>query len=99
MGRRLKYIGVNNKMKTKFLAIAGLATALIGGGAFFAGNAYATSSLERHPEIHKAMRQLHMALDTMNKAADDFHGHKKDAIRMTNGAINELQKALNSDRH
>ncbi len=86
-------------MKSKFIAIAGLATALVGGGAFFAGNALAQPPMERHPEIHKAMRQLHAAMDTMTKAADDFHGHKKDAMRMTGNAINELQKALNSDRH
>jgi hypothetical protein len=95
-------------MKTKILAIAGVASAVIGGSAFLVRNVQAqptatsvnaTVLIDRHPEIHKAMKQLNNAMYTMEHAADDFHGHKKDAMEHTRRAIAELQAALNSVRH
>ena len=94
-------------MKNRLIGIAALASALIGGGAVMASNAYAqqvptatvVTSIEKHPELRKALRQLNNSLTTMQNAADDFHGHKKKAMELTNGAIAELKAALASDRH
>ena len=90
-------------MKTKILAIAAVATTLIGGSALLATNAVAQSNhptvgaavtAQRHPEIRKALKQLRNAMTTMENAADDFHGHKKDAMDHTKRAIHELEVAL-----
>ena len=97
-------------MKSRMFAIAAIASTLIGGGALVASNAHAQSRpaltqkgggarLERHPEIRKAMRQLNMALTTMRNANDDFKGHKEAAMDDTQKAIDQLQAALNADKH
>lgn len=44
-----------------------------------------------HPEIWKAAQQLRMAKLTLWKAADDFHGHKVEAIQAINGALDQLR--------
>ena len=96
-------------MKNRMIAIAAIASTLIGGGALVASNAFAQTAppqvgkgagkMERHPEIRKALRQLNNALDTMKKAADDFGGHKSTAMSETSSAIKELQEALKFDKH
>jgi hypothetical protein len=99
-------------MKTKMFAIGAIASTLIGGGALVASNAFAQATpppqtgggtapqkLERHPEIRKALRQLNMALKTMQNANDDFKGHKEAAMDDTQKGIKELQAALAADKH
>ena len=97
-------------MRNRMIAIAAIASTLIGGGALIATNAIAQTPLkpaagshtarqERHPEIRKAMRQLNNALTTMKNAADDFKGHKEAATDDTQKALNELQAALNADKN
>jgi hypothetical protein len=55
---------------------------------------------ERHPEIREAMRALQHAKQELTKeAANDFGGHKAQAIRNIDEAIEHLQQALQSDRH
>ena len=51
---------------------------------------------EHHPEIHKAMRKLRGAKQDLEKAAQDYGGHKAKAIEAINQALVELQAALNS---
>ncbi len=43
-----------------------------------------------HPMIWKAAQQLRNAKHTLWKAANDFHGHKADAIGAINGALDQL---------
>jgi hypothetical protein len=97
-------------MKGRIIAIAALASSLIGGGALVATNAIAQATppvpqksggpgkIERHPEIHKALHQLNNALNTMQNAADDFKGHKEDAMEATKRAIGDLNAALKADK-
>ena len=44
-----------------------------------------------HPEIWKAAQQLQAAKHTLYSAADDFNGHKMDAIGAINGALDQLR--------
>ena len=54
---------------------------------------------EKHPEIHRALKNLEQAKSNMNHAADDFGGHKAKAKELTELAIAELKLALASDRN
>ncbi len=44
-----------------------------------------------HPMIWKAAQQLRQAKHDLWKAADDFHGHKADAIQAINAALDQLK--------
>lgn len=93
-------------MKNRMFTLAVFALTLTGGGAIVASNAFAktpplaaTSMAEKHPELRKALGQLEAAKKTMKEAAWDFGGHKTDAMRDTQQAIDELHKALKFDKH
>jgi hypothetical protein len=51
-----------------------------------------------NPEIHKAIRKLRGAKEDLEKAAHDFGGHKAKAIAAINGAIAELQAAIDFEK-
>ncbi len=53
---------------------------------------------EAHPVLQRAIRQLENVKDELQKAPDDFHGHKEAAIDAVTHAINELRQAIASDR-
>ena len=53
---------------------------------------------EKHPEILKALRNLEQAKSNMNRAADDFGGHKAKALELSEQAISELKLALAADK-
>jgi hypothetical protein len=44
-----------------------------------------------HPMIWRAAQQLQNAKHTLWKAANDFHGHKADAIGAINAALDQLR--------
>jgi hypothetical protein len=44
-----------------------------------------------HPMIWRAAQQLRQAKATLWKAADDFNGHKADAIQAINAALDQLK--------
>jgi len=52
---------------------------------------------ERHPEIRQAIRHLQMAKDALQNAKHDFGGHRVEALKHTDQAIEECHKALESD--
>jgi hypothetical protein len=52
---------------------------------------------ERHPEILAAIRALENAKGHLESAAHDFHGHRVKAIGHVNQALDECNKALESD--
>src|SRR5215471_13311141 len=69
------------------------------------GGMLATSALaqkngggEPHPKIRQAINALQNAKGDLQNAAHDFCGHRVEALEETNNAINQLQKALASDR-
>lgn len=54
---------------------------------------------EKHPEIHAAMAKLREAREILvQKAANDFGGHKKSAVESIDKALEHLNQALNSDK-
>jgi len=54
---------------------------------------------ERHPEIHAAMAKLREAREILEqKAANDFGGHKHQAVESIDKALEHLNQALNYDK-
>lgn len=53
---------------------------------------------ERHPEIRDAIESLRHAREHLDHAAHDFGGHRVDAIRAIDAAINQLQICLQYDK-
>ena len=53
---------------------------------------------EGHPVLQRSIRQLEMVKDELQKANDDFHGHKEAAIDAVTHAITELRAAVASDK-
>jgi hypothetical protein len=51
----------------------------------------------RHPEIHRALRQLRAAKERLAAAAEDFGGHRAAALKLTNQAIAECEACLRVD--
>jgi len=64
----------------------------------FATTAFASiekqNEAKKHPRIEKAIDQMQDAIEYMNKAPDDFGGHKAVAIADTRAAIKSLKEAL-----
>ena len=54
---------------------------------------------EHHPVIRRSLRQLQNVKQELNKdAARDFDGHRANAVKHIDEAIEELNKALESDK-
>jgi hypothetical protein len=53
---------------------------------------------ERHPELYMALRALTRARMLLNKAAHDFHGHRADAEKLTEQAIQQVHQAIQIDK-
>jgi hypothetical protein len=54
---------------------------------------------ESHPAIQNALRELeHVRTLLVEKAADDFQGHKQRAVQDLDQAIQELRLALQADK-
>ena len=54
---------------------------------------------QEHPRIEKAIRGLEDAIDYMEKAPDDFGGHKAQAIKDSKKAVESLRLALKYRAH
>jgi hypothetical protein len=67
------------------------ATAAVTGLTLAAGIAEAQ---ERHPRIREAIRALHGARDDLEHAARDFGGHREEAMRACDRAIEQLELAM-----
>ena len=53
---------------------------------------------EKHPEIDAAMTHLHEAKQNLERAARDFGGHRANALKHVNEALEECRKALEFDK-
>ena len=60
--------------------------------------AQAKETKERHPHIRGAIRELREAKKELETADHDFGGHRKDAVKATQGAIDQLELALKYDK-
>jgi hypothetical protein len=78
---------------------AAITASAITGLALTAGLAAAQERREQHPKIRAAIRALQQAKDDMQHAAHDFGGHRVDALRACDQAIEQLRLALNYDKH
>lgn len=61
--------------------------------------AAAKSYPEPHPEINAAIRALERAKLHLQHAAHDFGGHRVEAIRAIDGALEQLKLALQYDKN
>jgi hypothetical protein len=61
--------------------------------------AAAMSYAEPHPEINAAIRALERAKLHLQKAAHDFGGHRVEAIRAIDAALEQLKLALQYDKN
>ena len=53
---------------------------------------------EHHPEIREAIEALQNARQHLAHGAHDFGGHRANALRLTDQAIQECREALRYDR-
>ena len=57
------------------------------------------TSRERHPKMHAAIGALEAAKAELQRADNDFGGHKKDAIESVDNALKQLRLALQFDKY
>jgi hypothetical protein len=57
-----------------------------------------TAAPEPHPEIRAAIASLRRAQDHLKEAPNDFGGHRADALKATDEAIQQLQICLQYDK-
>ena len=55
-------------------------------------------TIERHPRIRAAIRELQAAKVELHKAPHDFGGHRADAVQAVDKAIEQLRLALQYDK-
>jgi hypothetical protein len=58
----------------------------------------APPAAEPHPEIRAAINSLRRAKEHLEHAAHDFGGHRVEAVRACDVALEQLQQALKYDR-
>ena len=80
------------------LAVAALAGGSAGQVALAQAKPKAAEHREAHPVLQRAIRQLEGVKDELQKAPDDFHGHKEAAIDAVTHAVSELHQAEQADR-
>ena len=80
--------------RRSLLKAGGLAMSLGVAGALAA----APPEEERHPRIHAAIRELREAKKDLEKADHDFGGHRVNAIKAIDHAIEQLEKCLKFDK-
>jgi len=56
------------------------------------------STPERHPQIHEAIESLRRAKEHMEHPAHDFGGHRVEALRATDEALQQLEICLKYDK-
>jgi len=55
---------------------------------------------EKHPVMRKAIPQLErVKSELQNDASRDFDGHRANAVRLIDQAIQQLQQGIQSDKH
>ncbi len=94
----------------KKILITGIAGSLAIASAFYAIPAMAQNPsqgtppprggrVEKHPVLRRAINQLDRIEGELAKADDDFQGHKEKARDLIHQAIEQLKRAIQSDKH
>lgn len=89
--------------------IKSVAATMLAGGVFLGGLGWTPTTTvgqpppgerkeERHPHIHRAIRELREARKELQEADHDFGGHRKEAVEAIDLAIRQLEEALRHDR-
>ncbi|HLW68384.1 MAG TPA: hypothetical protein VKS79_23910 [Gemmataceae bacterium] len=78
-------------------ALCGLAVVAGTVGALAVFNGVA-SAKEHHPHIHKAIEELREAKKELKEADHDFGGHREQALKACDFAIEQLEAALKHDK-
>ncbi len=98
----MKHVKVISWLAGAFLVLAlALSVAAPSGKALPAPSptpAAASPATPDHPEIRDAITALERAKDHLEHAAHDFGGHKAEAVRATNEALNQLRTCLKYDK-
>jgi len=58
----------------------------------------AQAAEEHHPAIHRALHELRDARRELKEAKHDFDGHREDALKAVDVAIEQLEICLKHDR-
>lgn len=99
--------------KTKMIAFAGLALAILGSAAFVTESSvaqvlpgtapsYAQAKHQRgekHPDLRAALNLLRRAHARLQNGARDFGGHRAAAEKLTEQAIDQVQAAMKADKN
>jgi len=90
------------KMRSKFvLAVTAGAIAVVFCSAVIRNNivrAEDAAEKERHPRIHTAIKALKEARVELKEAAHDFGGHREEALKAVDAAIEQLETAKKFDK-
>jgi len=78
----------------KKIIIILLAVVFISTTAFVVVQQNKRTEAAKHPRIENAIRELESAIDYMEKAPDNFGGHKAQAIADSKKAVSSLKLAL-----
>ena len=81
------------KMKKRTVLIL-LAVLFVSATAFISYQQDMKTEAAKHPRIVSAIKELEGAIDYMEKAPDDFGGHKAQAIADSKKAVISLRQAL-----
>ena len=84
-----------SRIVTKFSVIGSalLAVALLSWS--FASPTYGD---EKHPHIHAALKELRECRKELKEAAHDFNGHREEALKAVDAAVEQLEICKNHDR-
>ncbi len=91
-------------IRSRLACIGVVTSALLGGGAYLANSGIIGSSAaqaaehEHHPHIHAAIHELREARRELKDADHDFGGHREDAVKAIDVAVEQLETALKFDR-
>lgn len=59
-----------------------------------------TAGQEKHPVMRKSIRQLeNVKQELQNDASRDFDGHRANALKLVDQAIEQLKLGIQSDKH
>lgn len=91
-------------IRSRLACIGVVASALVGGGAYLANSGLVGSTAaqaaehERHPHLHAAIHELKEARHELKTADHDFGGHREEAVKAIDVAMEQLEVALKFDR-
>jgi hypothetical protein len=58
-----------------------------------------TKQQHHHPRLHRALHELRQARHNLKEASGDFGGHRAEALRDVDRAIEQVERALRYSRH